>query len=47
MAEGRLESLKREGPGFWLQLFSSAFGLASLILGLMLTVLIFWAALFY
>jgi len=47
VAEGRLESLKREGPGIWLQLFSSAFGLASLILGLMLTVLIFWAALFY
>ena len=47
VAEGRLESLKREGPGIWLQMFSSTVGLASLILGLILTVLIFWAALFY
>jgi hypothetical protein len=28
-------------------LFASVFGLASLMLGLFLTVLIFWAALFY
>jgi cytochrome b subunit of formate dehydrogenase len=47
VAEGRLDELKREGPGFWTQLFASAFGLASLLLGLLLTGLIFWAALFY
>jgi len=47
MAEGRLDAMKREGPGFWTQLFAGAFGLASLMLGLLLTVLIFWAALFY
>lgn len=47
MAEGRLDAMKREGPGFWTQLFASVFGLASLMLGLFLTGLIFWAALFY
>ncbi|MDQ1277656.1 MAG: hypothetical protein QG555_697 [Thermodesulfobacteriota bacterium] len=47
MAEGRLDAMKREGPGFWPQLFASAFGLASLLLGLFLTVLIFLAAIFY
>jgi len=47
VAQGRLDAMKREGPGFWTQLFASAFGLASLMLGLFLTVLIFWAALFY
>ncbi|MCX5905846.1 MAG: cytochrome C, partial [Deltaproteobacteria bacterium] len=47
MAEGRLDAMKREGPGFWTQLFASVFGLASLMLGLLLTGLIFWAALFY
>jgi cytochrome b subunit of formate dehydrogenase len=47
IAEGRLETLKREGPGLWTQLFASVFGLASLILGLLLLGLIFWAVLFY
>lgn len=47
VAEGRLESLKREGPGLWTQLFASVFGLASLVLGLLLLGLIFWAVLFY
>jgi len=46
-ATGRLEALKKEGPGIGMQLLSSAFGLASLLLGLILTALIFWAALFY
>lgn len=46
-AEGKLESLKREGPGLWAQLFASVFGLASLVLGLFLLGLIFWAVLFY
>lgn len=47
IAEGKLESLKREGPGLWAQLFASVFGLASLVLGLFLLGLIFWAVIFY
>lgn len=47
VAEGRLDALKREGPGIWAQLFASVFGLGSLILGLCLVVLILWAAVFY
>ena len=47
VAEGRIDTLKREGPGIFIQLFSSVFGLGSLLLGLLLTTLIFWAALFY
>lgn len=47
IAEGRLETLKREGPGLWTQLFTSIFGLTSLMLGLLLLGLIFWAVLFY
>jgi len=47
LAEGKLDSLKREGPGLWAQLFASVFGLASLVLGLFLLGLIFWAVLFY
>jgi cytochrome b subunit of formate dehydrogenase len=45
--EGRLEDLKRPAPGMLTQLLSSAFGLVSLLLGLFLTGLIFWAVLFY
>jgi cytochrome b subunit of formate dehydrogenase len=47
VTEGKLESLKRVGPGLWAQLFASVFGLASLVLGLFLLGLIFWAVLFY
>jgi len=47
VAEGKLESLKREGPGLWAQLFASVFGLTSLVLGLLLLGLILWAVLFY
>ncbi|MRR15065.1 MAG: cytochrome C [Deltaproteobacteria bacterium] len=47
IAEGKLESLKREGPGLWTQLFASVFGLGSLVLGLLLLGLIFWAVIFY
>ena len=47
VAVGKLDSLKREGPGLWLQLFASVFGLGSLVLGIILLVLIFWAVLFY
>ena len=47
VAEGKLDSLKREGPGLWAQLFASVFGLASLVLGLFLLGLIFWAVIFY
>ena len=47
VAEGRLDALKREGPGLLTQFLSSLFGLASLLFGLFLTGLIFWAAFFY
>jgi len=47
LAEGRLDSLKREGPGLGAQLFASIFGLGSLMMGLFLLGLIFWAVLFY
>lgn len=47
VAEGKLDDLKREGPGLLSQLFASVFGLASLAVGLMLLALIFWAVLFY
>ncbi len=47
VAEGRLESLKRENPGMGTQLFASFFGLSSLMMGLFLLGLIFWAVLFY
>lgn len=40
-AEGRLESVKREHPGIPVKLLSAAFGLGSLLLGLLLTVMIF------
>jgi hypothetical protein len=42
-AEGKLDALRREHPGIPLKLISAAFGLASLLLGLALTVLILWA----
>jgi cytochrome b subunit of formate dehydrogenase len=45
VAENRLDAVKREHPGIPLKLISAAFGLASLLLGLLLTVLIFWAIL--
>jgi cytochrome b subunit of formate dehydrogenase len=47
VAEGRLDALKREGPGLLTQFLASFFGLASLLFGLFLTGLIFWAAFFY
>ncbi|MBA4396251.1 MAG: cytochrome C [Syntrophus sp. (in: bacteria)] len=46
VAEDRLHEIKREHPGIPLKLISAAFGLASLLLGLLLTVMIFWAILF-
>lgn len=45
VAEGRLEALKREEPGIPVKLFAAVFGLGSLLLGLLLTVLIVWAML--
>ena len=45
VAENRLESLKREHPGIPLKLVSATFGLASLLIGFLLTILIFWAIL--
>ena len=45
--EGRLEEMKRPAPGMITQFLSSAFGLSSLLLGLFLTGLIFWAVIFY
>lgn len=46
-ADGKLESMKREGPGLGTQLFASVFGLASVAVGLILLALIFWAVIFY
>ena len=46
VSEGRLESIKRDHPSIPLKLISAAFGLASLLLGLFLTFLIFWAIFF-
>jgi len=41
--EGRLEEIKTQGPGTATQLFAGIFGIASVILGLTLTILIFSA----
>ncbi|MFH1078862.1 MAG: cytochrome C [Pseudomonadota bacterium] len=46
VAANRLTDIKREHPGIPMKLISATFGLASLLLGLLLTVLIFWAILF-
>ncbi|MCX7982294.1 MAG: hypothetical protein N2572_05225 [Syntrophales bacterium] len=46
LAEGRLEEIKKDAPGIGTQLFASLFGLGSLILGLILAFMIFWAAIF-
>ncbi|MCX5820266.1 MAG: cytochrome c3 family protein [Deltaproteobacteria bacterium] len=43
LAEEKLELLKRKHPGIPLKIVSGIFGLASLLLGLTLTVMIFWA----
>ncbi|MBN1614024.1 MAG: cytochrome C [Deltaproteobacteria bacterium] len=45
--QGRLDELKREGPGVLTQLLTAFIGLASLLLGLFLTGLILWTAWFY
>ncbi|HRT62152.1 MAG TPA: hypothetical protein P5551_07315 [Syntrophales bacterium] len=43
VAEGRLDSLKRDYPNIYLNIISSTFGYASLLLGGLLLVLILWA----
>ncbi|MEN6472703.1 MAG: cytochrome c3 family protein [Syntrophaceae bacterium] len=43
LKENRLEEIKCPGPGTGIQLFAGVFGIASVLLGLALTVLIFWA----
>jgi cytochrome b subunit of formate dehydrogenase len=45
VAEDRLESVKCEHPGIPLKLIAATFGLSSLLLGLLLTFLIYWAIL--
>lgn len=45
-AEGKLANLQTSPPGIGTQLFASIFGLASLLLGLGLAILILWAAMF-
>ena len=45
IAENRLEELKTEPPGPLCRFASAVIGIASVLLGLLLTVLIFWAAL--
>jgi cytochrome b subunit of formate dehydrogenase len=42
-AAGRLDTLKRKHPSIPLKIVSGIFGLASLLLGLSLTVMILWA----
>jgi hypothetical protein len=44
--EGKLDGLKREYPGIALKLISSTFGLGSLLLGFLLTIIILWSILF-
>ena len=46
VAEGKLDELKRDHPGIFTKLVSSVFGLASLILGLLLAVIILWSLIF-
>lgn len=43
LKENRLEEIRCEGPGAGTQLFAGVFGIASVLIGLGLTVLIFWA----
>jgi len=43
LEENRLEEIKCAGPGTGIQLFAGLFGIASVLLGLGLTALIFWA----
>lgn len=45
--EGRIESLERKKPGALTNLFASALGLGSLIMGLFLGALMIWAAILY
>ena len=45
LKENRLEEIKCTGPGTGIQLFAGIFGIASVLLGIALTVLIFWAVL--
>ncbi|MDD5712950.1 MAG: hypothetical protein PHY31_09385, partial [Smithellaceae bacterium] len=42
--QGELETMKRQHPSIALKLVSATFGLATLLLGLILMVMIFWAA---
>lgn len=46
LTEGKLEAMTTAPPGIGTQLFASLFGLGSLLLGLVLTALIVWAAIF-
>lgn len=43
MDENRLKDIKCEGPGTGIQLFAGMFGIASVLVGIGLTILIFWA----
>jgi len=43
LKENRLEEIKCKGPGTGIQLFAGIFGMISILLGLLFTVLIFWA----
>jgi len=43
MAENRLKEIECEGPGTGIQLFAGVFGIASVLVGIGLTILIFWA----
>jgi len=43
LKKNRLEEIKCSGPGTGMQFFAGVFGIASVLLGIALTVLIFWA----
>ena len=47
IAENRLEALKQKQPGVFSQLVAAVIGIASVLLGLYLTIMIFWAVLVY
>jgi hypothetical protein len=43
LEENRLKEIKCKGPGTGIQLFAGVFGIASVLVGLGLTILILWA----
>ena len=46
MKENRINEIRREYPGIFYKLFSSAFGLTCLLLGILSAAIIIWTLLF-